>query len=207
METYTTHKGIDLSHQDGNPDVNLHEALNSGINFCFIKATQGTWTDPKFVNRQPRVRETFPVRGFYCFVDSTTGAVEQGNYFAETIGKLETNEYAVFDLEDGGMVLTGSEAVTYVMNMVAAFKAKSGSIDNQIIIYTSIAWAIGQFGEGLSQFTNWHLWAARYNSELGSVAPWSAALVWQNSEHGTVPGIGTDTVDLDLWLDGHWPIV
>ena len=205
--SYTQHKGIDASHWDGNPDVEMHLAKNSGIDFWFEKASEGLSEDPTFKNRQSRVRATFDVRGWYhfCHCDNVD-AVKQGEYFASIIGPLEKNEYAAFDVEQGWGSLTGSDGTDYLLKLIEGFKSKSGATDDQIIIYGSLGWLRGQFSESLNNLTNFHLWAARYNTELGSTSPWSASLIWQSSETGTVPGIARGYADIDYWLDGHWPI-
>jgi len=204
---YTQHKGIDASHYDGNPEVDMHLAKKSGIDFWFEKASEGLVKDPTFANRQPRIRATFPIRGWYhfCHCDGIDPKL-QGIFFADTIGKLQDHEYAAFDIEQGWGSLTGEEGIQYLLKLISAFKFKTGSKDNQIIIYGSLGWLRGQFGESLSKLTNWHLWAARYNSTLGDTSPWSAALIWQNSETGNINGVNNKNADTDIWLDGHWPL-
>ena len=199
-----TIKGLDASHWDGNPEVDMHKAKEWGIQFWFEKATDGLSTDPTFNKRQQRVRDTFTVRGWYhfCHCDHIETS-EQGKYFANKIGSLQKNEYAVFDVEEGWGSLTGEKGIEYLLELIAAFKTQSGANDDQIIIYGSLGWLRGQFGKSLSKLTKYHLWAARYAHQLGDTSPWSAALIWQKSESENVPGVGVKC-DLNYWLDDHW---
>ena len=203
-----TIKGLDASHWDGNPEVDIHKAKEWGIQFWFEKATDGLSTDPTFNKRQQRVRDTFSVRGWYhfCHCDNIE-ADAQGKYFADKIGPLQKHEYAVFDVEQGWGSLTGLKGIEYLLEMIKAFKTQSGAIDDQIIIYGSLGWLRGQFGDALNKLTDFHLWAARYGvKDLGNTLPWSAALIWQSSENATIPGVSSGSGDLDYWLDDHWLI-
>ena len=202
--SYTQHKGLDASHWQGG-ELNMHEAKNAGISFWFEKATEGTSTDPTFAERQPRVRATFDVRGWYHFCHDTIDAVAQGEHFASVIGPLQPKEYAVFDVEQGWGSLTGEAGVEYLIKIIEAFQHKNGATDAQVVIYGSLGWLRGQFGDSLSKLTRFHLWSARYAMALGNTSPWTMALIWQSDEYATIPGVGVHSVDLDWWLDGHFP--
>jgi len=198
---YTQHKGFDCSHYQADP-VQFHTAKNAGYDFCMIKATEGMGIDPTFKDRQPRVRQVWDVNLFYHFMRSRNlDAADQGKHLADTVGPLKAYEYAMFDLEDGyGM--SGTEGIQYAQKMIDA----SGYNPAQIVVYLSEGWATGEFGDALKALTDYHLCDARYSSKIGSTLPWSAALIWQYDQYGTVPGIGAHSVDLDFWLDGHWPL-
>ena len=203
---YTQHKGVDISHwQSG--ELGMNAAKQAGVEFWFEKATEGLSTDPTFAERQPRIRATFDVRGFYHFCHSSVDAVQQGEHFSNIIGTLQPHEFAAFDVEAGWGSLTDEAGVDYIIKIVKAFQAKNGATDAQIIIYGSLGWLRGQFGPALSKLTVYHLWAARYGvTELGPTSPWEASLIWQNNQYGTITGIGTKEVDCDVWLDGHYPV-
>ena len=205
---YTKIKGLDASHWDGNPDVDMHKAKDWGIQFWFEKATDGLSVDTVFKTRQERVRETFDVRGWYHFCHSNLDAIEQGKFFAKTIGALQSHEYAVFDVEQGWGDLEGEKGIEYLLKLISTFKMDSGAKDDQIIIYGSLGWLKGQFGSALSKLTDFHFWMARYGvSNPGDTSPWSAALIWQSSETAIIPGVTDGYGDLDYWLDGHWIIL
>lgn len=208
MSTFTKYRGLDASHFQGD-ELDMHAAKAAGISFWFEKATEALSTDPTFLERQPRIRATFAVRGWYHFLRSEPDAVAQGQHFAKVIGPLVNSateaEYAVFDLESG-FDMTGEAGIDYVIKVIEAFQAVNKVPDDRVIIYGSHGWLVGQFGPSLSKLVKYHLWAARYNATLGSVAPWSQALIWQNSEFGTVEGVGAKSVDLDGFNSDHWPL-
>lgn len=203
--SYTQIKGLDASHWDLG-ELNMHEAKSNGISFWFEKASEGLSTDAKFAERQPRIRATFSVRGWYHFCHDTVDATQQGEHFANVIGPLQSHEYACFDVEIGWGSLTGEAGVNYLINIIEAYQAKSGSTDAQIVLYGSLGWLRGQFGSALSKLTRFHLWAARYAPALGNTSPWPMALIWQSDESASIPGVAEKSVDLDWWLDGHYPI-
>jgi GH25 family lysozyme M1 (1,4-beta-N-acetylmuramidase) len=201
---YTKIKGIDASHWDGTPDVDLDKAKKSGIQFWFEKASEGLSVEPTFKKRQPSIRKAFTVRGWYhfCHCDNID-AVTQGIFFSKAIGVLQAKEYVAFDVEQGWGSQKNEDGIKYLLTMIDAFKVHSDATDDQIIIYGSLGWLQGQFGKSLSKLTKYHLWAARYADQLGDTSPWSAALIWQKTESENVPGVGVKC-DLNYWLDGHW---
>ena len=89
--------------------------------------------------------------------------------------------------------------------MLETLKGALDVRDGRVLLYGSLGWLRGQFGERLRDLTAMPLWAARYAPALGDPAPWERATLWQTSDRGTVAGVGTGEVDLDLWLDeGAW---
>lgn len=204
-EKYTV-LGLDASHYQGG-ELDMHEAYKDGkIRFWFEKATEGLSTDGTFSERQPRIRSVFPVRGWYLFVHSSVDANLQADHYCSVVGRIEANEYVALDIEDGFGDLSGSDGIDFILKLAARIKRNLSITDDQIVIYGSLGWMRGQFGDALSGLARFHLWVARYNSTIGNVSPWSGALFWQNGEFGTVPGVGSGNMDTDRALAKVLPV-
>ena len=78
------------------------------------------------------------------------------------------------------------------------------------MLYGSMGWLRGQFGDALDGLTWLRLWAAggpeysTHGSDVPdmsgyNVAPWNHWTIFQYREFGTVPGAGTGSVDTDQW--------
>jgi GH25 family lysozyme M1 (1,4-beta-N-acetylmuramidase) len=207
--SYSQHHGVDASHYQ--VTVDMHAAAAAGIEFWYEKATEGFSTDPAFVSddRQARMRSVFAVRGYYhfCHCDGID-AVLQGEHFATVVGALQTNEYVFVDIEAGWGSLTDAAGVNYLLDLIDAAQTAGGYTDAQTVIYGSVGWLRGQFGDDLSRLAaRFHLAQAEYGvTEPSDPSPWSMALIWQYGEFGNVAGLGQGCVDTDVWLDGHWPI-
>lgn len=203
----TPRRGVDLSHH--NSPVDFGTMQRAGIEFVALKASQGTgYVDPTFEDRRQRAHLVgFGVVLLYHFFDPEADAKAQAAHFAHVVGGLKANEIAVVDVEDapGWESLTSEQSADAVLRWVYGVKTALNRSCGDLMLYGSPGWLRGRFGSQLSDLSCMKLWAARYAPQLGDVGPWPAATIWQNSEHGTVPGAGEPgQIDTDLWI-GQWP--
>lgn len=196
--------GVDISHLDSN--VDFAAAIEAGdLDWIGLKATQSVnFTDPTFKERRALAHaKGLKAILIYHFFDPTEDAAAQADYMKSVVGDLQPGEHIVVDVESakGWDQLTPKQSYQKVYNWTGEVKRVFNLNGTQQILYGSLGWLRGQFGNYLKYLTFMWLWAARYESAtLGDISPWKVVLVWQNSEHGTVPGIGKGTVDTDIWM-------
>ena len=91
--------GIDISHFQRVVDWTAVAA--SGIQFCFIKATEGAGNiDPRFVQNWKSAGDAGLVRGAYHFFHPADAAIAQANSFLRMVGRLEPGDLPpALDLE------------------------------------------------------------------------------------------------------------
>ena len=96
--------GIDVSHWQGT--INWNSVRAAGIEFAWIKATEGTsYKDPQFNRNYPNAHAAGVIRGAYHFArpGASSGAV-QANFFASNGGAWSADNLTlpgVLDLEAG----------------------------------------------------------------------------------------------------------
>ena len=90
-------KGIDLSHWN---QVNDWDAIRkAGFEFCFIKATEGTYfLDNTYKARKDKVRKAGMLLGAYHFAGATD-PVKEADWFLENVGDLQSGEIVILDYE------------------------------------------------------------------------------------------------------------
>lgn len=184
--------GIDVSHYQGSIDWNA--VAKSGIDFAFIKATDGIGAgDPMFAANWKGARDARVRRGAYHFFRPLTDALQQAKRF---IGKVDSDWGEVPPVLDfevlGGASPNGAlEAAKQWMDAVAE------TCGRKPILYTGPAfWTSSVHDSQL--FTEYPLWIAQYTDAPQPHVPtaWQQWTFWQHSEHGSVPGIA-GPVDLN----------
>ena len=201
---YPVH-GIDVSRWQGR--IDWHTARANGVNFAFIKATEGAdHSDPAFLDHWFGAGAAGVPRGAYHFYYFCRSAAEQAAWFIANVPRERGALPPVLDLEWNGESKTcphrpdpatvRAEAATF-LNIVGKH------YDQQPIVYTTVDF--------------WH------DNELWRVAgmqPWLRAVTkhpaeaypdaqswafWQYSGTGTIPGI-PEKVDLNTFAgsEGDW---
>lgn len=90
-------RGVDVSSYQGN--INWDQ-LDDGLDFAYIKATEGTdLTDPQFI-RNSLLAETTQLRiGYYMFFNFDSSGELQAEHFIDTVGKRESILPPAIDIE------------------------------------------------------------------------------------------------------------
>lgn len=93
--------GIDISSHNG--DVNFKKAAANGIDFVWMKATEGvTFKDKNFCHNHEKAGEAGLNRGAYHFFRFDKDGVEQAINFIETIGDRTLELGVAIDIESSG---------------------------------------------------------------------------------------------------------
>ncbi len=205
-------EGIDISHWQGT--IDWTSVKTSGIDFAFMKATQGnSYVDPTFQTNIQNATAAGVLVGPYhfCDVDTDIGnpldPVNEANHFLSQIEPYyDTGLYLppVADVEGLPDFPTIAEERAFISNWVQTF---SDTINDALgvrpIIYTSKWGANTYYTPEVA--TAHYLWLAWWkgtgtsNPPIPSDTPlWNDWKFWQYSSTGSVPGIGGD-VDLDVF--------
>ncbi|KAG9309495.1 glycoside hydrolase family 25 protein [Chiua virens] len=206
--------GIDVS--DYQTDIDWTTVVDNGIQFVYIKATEGTdYISPEFSSQYTGATDAGLIRGAYHFAhpDESTGAT-QADYFLANGGAtllyvmLLSNFLlggwsadgitlpGALDIEynpDGAECygLTASEMVSWVQDFSDTYEATTGRYP---VIYTTTDWWTTCTGNSAALGANNPLWIADYASTLGTLpAGWEYTSFWQYDDSGPNPG------DADLW--------
>jgi lysozyme len=188
----TTVKGVDVYHGDnGAQTIDWTAVKAAGASFAFVKATEGmNFTDASFQTNWSGLKAAGMFRGAYHFFHSNDDPAAQATFFLSVVGKLETGDMLVLDLEsaDGETQATIlSRAITFMQNVESASGTKP-------ILYTSPAF-LSSFA-GLEVYP---LWVANYGVSCPDVpAPWKTYTFWQSTGTGSFPPI-TGQVDVDTF--------
>lgn len=195
MDTSKLIAGIDVSHHNG--QIDWHQTKAHGIKFCFIKATEGVnGVDPLFAHNATAAKAAGLLVGFYHFARPSEDMGAQAQHFQAVTKDFHADLPMALDVEDeNGFPSWETFGQDIRIQKLAHFLS---AIGQEAIIYTSPGWYKGVF-DSLSMAGRM-IWAARYGAEPDlSGTPWSVRgwAIWQSSETGTVPGVGSGNVDLN----------
>ncbi|MGW7673966.1 GH25 family lysozyme [Streptomyces sp. NPDC054775] len=204
-----TVKGVDTSryNHDGGQSIDWKRVRSAGQSFMYAKATEGAdRTDDWFERDLQGAKQAGLLHGAYHFWGFTPGAAQAQN-FVRTVraagytGKSAGELPPMLDLE----LRSGERCPrNFSTAQVGAFL---NMIDKEMgvkpIIYAAKPFVNKCMNADASLFAGHVLWQPRYQS--GSTEPadlpragahWK---IWQYSEHGKVPGINSDQVDLNVF--------
>jgi GH25 family lysozyme M1 (1,4-beta-N-acetylmuramidase) len=197
--------GIDVSHYQGT--INWTSVRNAGIQFAYIKATEGTsYKDPKFNSNYVNAYYAGVIRGAYHFArpNLSSGAV-QANYLASNGGAWSADNLtlpAALDIEhnpySGGTCygLSTTAMRNWIQDFLNTYRARTG---RYAVIYTTTSWWNQCTGNWTGPWANHPLWIARWSSSPGTLpAGASVWSFWQYTSTGSVSGI-SGNVDRNYW--------
>lgn len=181
-------RGIDISAHNGAVDF---EALKrQGVQFAYIKATEGTdFVDKRFVENAVGARDAgIPAGAYHFFRFDTDGELQAWNFIRAIKGRNFTLP-PVIDLEEWGNDET--IATSRVIAGLKAFMSVLRDEGYEPVIYTN--------KDGYNRFVKRHLrehplWICSFsNPPLQASSQWH---IWQFSHRGTLDGI-SGYVDLN----------
>ncbi len=196
--------GIDVSNWQGS--INWTSVRNAGIQFAYIKATEGTsYTDPRFDANYPAAYYAGVIRGAYHFAlpDRSSGAV-QANFFARNGGAWSADNLTLpgaLDLEANpyGSYCYGLSTTAmrnWISDFLNTYYARTG---RYAVIYTTTSWWNQCTGSWSGTAANHPLWIARWASSPGTLpAGYRIWTFWQYTSTGSVSGI-SGNVDRDYF--------
>jgi GH25 family lysozyme M1 (1,4-beta-N-acetylmuramidase) len=175
-------KGIDVSSNNG--IIDFTKAKASGIEVCYIKATEGiTYTDPYLNANYSKAKSAGLKIGLYHFLRNNDPIVE-AQHFLQAIQGLQVDCLYMIDAE-----LALGQTVAQISSNVRKFADYLISQGKQVGIYTGDYFYRDSLNSTVKDLP---LWIASYGK-----TPMAANYVgWQYSETGSVSGI-TTKADLD----------
>ncbi len=186
-------QGIDVSHWQRSVDFKAVAA--AGITFCFCKATEGLdFTDPRFADNWPAMREAGLIRGAYHFGRPGADAATQAERFHDTVRPEGGDLPLVLDLEqtDGA---TPDEVRRWTETFVERLRSLQSAAP---IIYAGLFFWRDKAGDG--DALGCPLWLAAYVKTPSRYVPraWERWSFWQYTSKGSVAGV-RGRVDRDAW--------
>lgn len=199
--------GVDIaSHQHtgpGNKTIDISKAVDGGISYAFVKATEGTnYMNPHFRDDVIKFIEKDTPVGFYHYAkptDSTEEAKAQAKLFVAVTGidKGVKTIAPVLDIEENKENLTSSQLVEWTHAFVNEVKDLTGM---DVMIYTYPNFWLDEMGN-TTEFSHLPLWLASYNnkSHPGNIpGGWDTWTFWQYTSEGKVDGYG-EKIDLNVF--------
>jgi elongation factor P len=201
-------EGVDVFDAQGVVDWNA--VARSGIQFAFIKATQGTYdTQATFSFNWSQARAFGVLRSAYHFFDPTEDGAAQAGHFLAAVGEMEGDDLPpMLDIEcpdgDPNCLYSGASgaasAAEIATRLWAFLDAVEQATGKKPVVYTFGAYleqnAVSSAGLGIYPL------ALAFPSDAPCVsppAPWAQATFWQYSWEGSVDGI-SGPVDRDRFL-------
>jgi GH25 family lysozyme M1 (1,4-beta-N-acetylmuramidase) len=189
-------QGIDVSHWQG--AINWGAARNAGIQFAWIKATEGTsYEDSRFNSNYVGAYNAGVIRGAYHFArPNVSSGGAQANFFASNGGAWSRDNLTlpgVLDIEHNpyGSMCYG-KSTTQMRNWIADFyntyKARTG---RDVVIYTTASWWNTCTGRWTGMYSKAPLWVAHWTSASSPSIPsgFPTWTVWQYTSTGSVSGV------------------
>ncbi len=184
---YPVH-GIDVSKFQG--DIDWSMAKQSGVNFAFIKATEGgDHLDEKFATNWNAAGDADVLRGAYHFYYFCRTASEQANWFIQNVPNDPAALPPVLDMEWNHQsrncryrpspAKVRSEMRIYLGRLTAHYGKRP------IIYVTPDFYDENQLGR-IREYNFWLRSVANHPREIYRGQPW---IFWQYSGTGVVPGI------------------
>ncbi len=174
-------KGVDISHyQDG---LTVRQLMDAGKDFAVIKVTEGTgYVDPSAFGFYREAHELdFPLGG-YCYSHAMNAqqAMAEAAYLLDTIKGFPLPCGVYLDIEEPEQLALDHDTLLHIIRGWWEYIIRAGYMPG---IYSSAG----------------TLWAKVHPNELPTsclvwVAKWSDTPpglpcdLWQNSDHGTIPG-------------------
>jgi len=195
------HKGIDVSHHQGNIDWTAVAATGE-VEYVFIKATEGSsLVDNKYRTNLRKARQQGILVGAYHFFSTASTGQNQFAHFKSIVGK-DIDLLPVLDLEPGGGRISSDEK--YQQQVKAFIDACFDYYGRYPIVYASPSFVKDHhLKKTIEKCPYWMAWYTRMPQEVTSrrnyvllMHPASHAIMWQYTEKGSVEGI-VGNVDLN----------
>jgi lysozyme len=184
-------KGVDV--YAGDNEINWAKVKNTGYDFAFIKATQGTSIkDIQYKTNIQNAQYNNLLTGSYHFFEATGNASDQAKYFLDYVGDMNGQLLPVLDAERKG----GMTVAQYSRSVQAWLDVVENAIGKKPIIYVNNDYAINSLTH---TFREYPLWLAHWGESKpsGKIGGWDKWVWWQNSANATVDGLpnigGADT--------------
>lgn len=182
-------RGIDVSSHNGVMD--LHAAASDGVEFVFIKASEGSdHKDANFKTNYEKARQAGLKTGAYHYFRFDKDGVKQARNFLETLGSRHFDLGIAIDVEEAGNAhgVDTTEVKRRLHDMVDYLNL----LGHRVMLYTN---RDGYYDYLSDEFQGIPLWICSFN-RVPINADWT---FWQYDHHGRVKGVKGD-VDLNAYV-------
>ncbi len=195
--------GLDISKWNGTWDAN--KARQAGATFAFIKASQATFSDPKFLVNWKNAREAGLLRGAYHYLDYTKPGADQANYFADQLKSDPGELPPVIDYEQSRADNNPTAALGFLRDFLDTLTARKELFEDALvkrpIIYTGPGfWA--EYGDQSKReyWIQYPLWLAHWTTSSAPLLPppWPMWQFWQFTAKGPGEAFGTESLSVDM---------
>jgi lysozyme len=189
--------GVDVSHFQG--VIDWYKVAGSGIQFAFIKATDGTrFTDPRLKANCDGAKAAGIPFGLYHFfrrdLSPVAGTIPyQTALFLTALDQFPWSLPPVLDIEIGSVA---SDTEREALDLMSVIETRVGV---NPLVYCSPGYADIHLQD--DAWLHYRLWVAHYtDAPQPRTGRWKAWEFWQYERNGTVDGISAQ-VDRD-WFNG-----
>ena len=183
-------RGIDVSHYQG--DINWEILSNQGIEFAFIKATEGkSYVDEKYiVNYNNAIKTNLKIGVYHFFTYDSDGALQADNYIKNVI-KTDDMLPPVIDIEFYGeeyKVERTKEQLYTMLNILEEYYGKKPII---YTTYETYNWYI------VNDFKDYYIWIRDVwrNPKLIDNRQWT---FWQYTNRARLDGYNGQEKRIDM---------
>jgi GH25 family lysozyme M1 (1,4-beta-N-acetylmuramidase) len=185
-------KGIDVSsHQ---PTISWRAVKRAGIDFAFVKATEGVgFVDSSFERHRSEARRAGVPVGAYHFARPDTNIsaqdpIAEADHFLDVAAPGEGDLLPVLDFETPG--LSSTQLGRWAKRFLRRVEQRLGEPP---ILYTYTSFWRDRVGDSRA-FTRYPLWLANYGPndgrphDVSPVGGWTNIAIHQYTSEGTIPG-------------------
>jgi lysozyme len=171
--------GIDVSHHNG--ELNWAMIKKSGVDFVFIKASQGSsFKDRLFKKNVAGAKENGILVGAYHYFEPGITAEIQVENFLNCIKGLDLDLPSVLDWEERSDA-SREKQISRALKWLSAVEAET---KKKPIIYTGPYYFSETVGNA-PEFKQYPLWIAHYKTKTPKIpSPWEKCLIHQYTETG-----------------------
>lgn len=186
--------GIDISSNQG--DINFNAVKDSGIEICYIKATEGiSYTNPFFTKYYSNAKAAGLKIGFYHYLRSNN-PVSEAKYFLSVVNGLDAACKFAIDVEE-----TYHQSSNIISSNIRQFADHLISQGKEVVIYTYTNFYKNYVNDTVADLP---LWIADYTQGSPNIS--NSYIGWQYTSSGSVNGINGH-VDLndfstDIFIEG-----
>ena len=187
--------GIDVSHHQG--DIEWKKVKESGVDFCFIKATEGsTFLDKKFKKNVVECKKNGILIGSYHFYKAKSNPNKQFENFSKNVKITDLNFPPVIDLEyhTNECLKNPKNKNEFIKDLKIFEKLVRDYYGVSPIFYTN-----PKFYDNLlkDDFNN-ELWICDLKGNSDLITDTTKWLFWQHNFNGKINGINGD-VDMNMF--------
>lgn len=178
-------KGIDISHWQGNVDLNKAKA--SGVKFVILNAGYGRFDsqkDAQFENNYKKaVSAGLGVGAYwYSYALNEAQALEEAKCFCRAIKGKKFNYPVAFDIEDKTQASLSADTIGKIVRSFCSYMEQQGYY---VSLYSYVSFLENKIPSSLR--SKYDVWVANFDVQKPSYN--GAYGMWQYTSSGSIPGI------------------